>query len=38
LTDDTVQRLTSSLPAASWKELHSFINNQFRMQTGVKRP
>lgn len=38
LTDDTVQRLISSLPAESWKGLHSFINNQFRMQTGVKRP
>jgi hypothetical protein len=38
LTDDTVQRLISSLPAESWKEVHSFINNQFRMQTGVKHP
>ncbi len=37
LTDNTVQQLISSLPAASWKELHSYINNQFRMQTGVKR-
>ena len=38
LTDDSVQRLISSLPVASWQALHSFINDRFRLQTGVKHP
>jgi hypothetical protein len=38
LTDASVQRLVSSLPPASWKALRSFINDRFRLQTGVKNP